>query len=107
MAAGTDDPFDIEGQIWRNLARSMRDRQEYEAWKILKDAMPPMDDSPVLIDDDAAAIAETAKALLVGVGPVQFWVPKSALHVSNAVNHKLDTGKLVLKYWFARKEKLL
>lgn len=48
--------------------------------------------------------AETAKALLcVPIKGGQYWIPKSVVHDDSEVWKKDDSGKLVVKYWWAEK----
>lgn len=48
--------------------------------------------------------AETAKAILcVPDNGEQFWIPKSVVHDDSEAWKKGDTGKLVVKKWWAEK----
>ncbi len=48
--------------------------------------------------------AETAKAILfVPDDGEQFWVPKSCVHDDSEIWKKEDSGKLVVKSWWAEK----
>ncbi len=66
----------------------------------------PTGDDPVAFPDSTCT-HETDKALKVDVGGDLLetkWIPKSVLHRDSEVNTDGDTGVLVIKKWFARKE---
>jgi hypothetical protein len=46
--------------------------------------------------------AETPKAVLVDFGKKEVWVPQAAVHDDSEIWRKGDSGKLVVKSWFAR-----
>ena len=55
---------------------------------------------------NVSACGGTAKALLVRIGTKEIWIPKSVIHDDSEVYQESDTdsGKLVLKGWWARRE---
>ncbi len=53
---------------------------------------------------EVSVTAETAKAILcVPESGEQFWVPKSCVHDDSEAFKKGDSGKLVVKTWWAEK----
>lgn len=50
---------------------------------------------------------ETPNALLVVIGGVSTWIPKSVIHDDSEVWREGDTGTLVLPEWFAVKARLV
>jgi hypothetical protein len=63
------------------------------------------DDDPVVIRN-VQPVRETGLALLVELGRMQHWIPKSVIHDDSEIYELGDgaPGKLVIAGWFARKE---
>lgn len=58
----------------------------------------------VEVTDNAYAIRGTEKALLVEFDGEEHWVPHSVIHDDSEVYQITDTGKLVIKRWWAQKQ---
>ena len=44
---------------------------------------------------------QTRKAILVKRGDGEMWIPQVAVHASSEVRYRGQTGKLVVKTWWA------
>jgi len=52
---------------------------------------------------DVEAIAETDKALLCAIDDRELWLPFSQIHKASEVQRVGDTGRLVVRRWFAER----
>jgi hypothetical protein len=56
---------------------------------------------------EGKVLRETEKAILVSLeGAGEKWIPKSVVHDDSEIWKKDDTGKLVVKMWWAEKNVL-
>lgn len=54
--------------------------------------------------ENSVCSAETEKAIRAKVDGEFHWIPKSQLHDDSEIYRNGDTGKLVVKEWWAKKE---
>jgi hypothetical protein len=74
-------------------------------------AIPPMSIPDDVFDiPESTILRETDKAILVRsseFGDDEVWVPKSVIHEDSSVFAEGDEGTLLVKRWFAEKQKWL
>lgn len=56
--------------------------------------------------EDVVVVRGTERALLVLIDGDEKWIPKSVIHDDSEVFEENHNGTLVLKRWFAEKEKI-
>jgi hypothetical protein len=65
--------------------------------------MPSENDDPVDLGR-AVCVEERKLAVRVVLAGVHYWLPKSILHDDSEVYKMGDSGKLIVKQWWAEKE---
>lgn len=88
----------------RMIRREIATDERVKAMRTIRDE--DSDDEGDVTIGDVCAVAETELALQCEIDGVQHWIPKSVITDDSEVfdAEDNDSGKLVLKGWFARRE---
>ena len=56
--------------------------------------------------EDVTCLKDTDLAILVEIDGEEYWIPQSQVHEDSEVYQEGDEGRLVVSYWFAKREGL-
>lgn len=102
------DFYDIERRMHEELAKSMREAQDRQAWEaLMRTRIPkPRTGSEWVLIGPCVCTKETEKALYVKRDMHDYqWIPKSQLHpTENEIEHEGDQGMLVVPEWLAKEK---